>query len=74
MSFMSFQVDEEPEQPTTEKAELQPTHTIEEVLADVQGQYDFLQDSVIDMNSEYSFSCYNGLTYFSLRFFDWLMT
>lgn len=51
MSFMSFQVEEQPEEPK-EKPEASSVHTIEEVLADVQGQYDFLQDSMIDLDNK----------------------
>ena len=52
MSFMSFQVEEQSEELVKEKAEPQSIYTIEEVLADVQGEYDFLQDSMIDMDSQ----------------------
>lgn len=51
---MSFQVEEpqkEPE-PTPSEEMKRPAHTIEEVLADVQGQYNFLQDSMLDVDSE----------------------
>ena len=55
---MSFQVEEEqqkqePEQPEVAK---RPPRTVEEVLADVQGQYNFLQDSMLDFDSTFLFA------------------
>ena len=50
---MSFQVDEQPTvQPVKEEKPAYTVHSIEEVLAGVQGEYDFLQESMIDLESE----------------------
>ena len=56
MSFMSFQVEEPSPEPAVEEKP-QPVHTIEEVLADVQGPYNFLQDSIIDLDSKFYVLC-----------------
>ncbi|XP_076806997.1 uncharacterized protein LOC143450357 isoform X2 [Clavelina lepadiformis] len=52
INFVSFQYDETQNKTTQQlvpTTSMRPTHTIEEVLADVQGEYNFLQDSMIEV-------------------------